>query len=672
MAGYSLDDFDIELERVVPNASVWASSGWTTVTFLSKTVCGVGAFFGPPLAAPDASLTVMFDVEEQPLLDHAHPELANHLLSQGGQWRPGRITRNGTYHRYAEGRLISFRVETHLVPCREGTGYLLTIAVRNRGDQALPLRLRPTFAAGGLRHLPPNEWHFDTPNPGRRAEQLGPSSWGNDEAVATLTLDLASRPLAPGEEQVSYLAVAMEPQPRAVQVKRLSDLAQPTGTWWQDTLARHLDQVPTLFSDIPGLEPYYRRSLMSGLVCLWDSPAFLTSPFLSTGGLDGGNMCAYIWDVCGYAPNMVTMLLGSSARQTVDVLAAIDFKQHYAATLDGSGVGVAYAYSAWALICLIQSLSACQGIDAALVERAFDVFEDAHARYSLDGELLDFGDQENLLEMRTAGWEHVVPSPNAERAWCLHALADLADIYGASLDTKDLRRRASLIREAVQRELWDEKAGWFRCRYPDGHSELIYSVQVFDVIRAGCCTSEMAAALVSHIRDGAFLDNYGVSSVSCEDEIHYEVGDPDWSGSGAYEGEATTLALTLWEQRRGTLAWDVLRRLFWMGEQLPYFPQEHYCHRPDVPKHKRMNVIAGLAGAEAILFGLMGLVITPDGRLLFDPQQSVDGNIELRDFRFRDHSIDIDLGPERCRVAVDGKWVHEGALKPFALVGSVN
>jgi hypothetical protein len=364
----------------------------------------------------------------------------------------------------------------------------------------------------------------------------------------------------------------------------------------------------------------------------------------------------------------VTMMLGPDTRRVVDVLSAIDYNKHYAVTLDGTGVGVAYAYSAWSMISLIRSLSAHRGIDPRLVQRALEVFEDGHTRYHRAGDLLDFGDQENLLEMRTAGWEHFVASPNAERAWCLDSIAELAEIYHSPLKTEDLRARAVRIRDAVRRELWDEQVGWFRCRYPDGRSELIYSVQVFDVVRAGCCSPSMADAIFSHIRDGAFLGRYGVSSVSREDELHYEIGDPDWSGSGAYEGEATTLALTLWEQRRATLAWDVLRRLLWMGEQLPYFPQEHYCHRPDSPPHKRMNVVAGLAGAEAILFGLMGLVPRPDGSLLFDPQKSVNGTIEVRDFRFRGRVIDIDLAPERCRVAVDGKWVHEGAFRPVPLV----
>jgi hypothetical protein len=362
------------------------------------------------------------------------------------------------------------------------------------------------------------------------------------------------------------------------------------------------------------------------------------------------------------------MMLGPVTRDVVDVLAAIDFNQHYAATLDGSGVGVAYAYSAWSFICLVRALSAHRGIDAALVQRAFNVFEDGHARYRQVGDLLDFGDQENLLEMRAAGWEHVVASPNAERAWCLNVIAELAEVYHVPLDTAALRLRASLITQALQRELWDERAGWFRCRYPDGHSELVYSVQAFDAVRAGCCSPGMVAAILGHVRDGAFLGNYGVSSVSRQDEAHYEVGDPDWSGSGAYEGEATTLALTLWEQRQGRLAWEVLRRVLWMGEQLPYFPQEHYCHRPDVPAHKRMNVVAGLAGAEAVLFGLMGLVATPDGALYFDPQPSVDGELEMRGFCFRDRVVDIDLGADKCRVAVDGRWAYEGPFRRVPVV----
>lgn len=665
MPKYSVPDFELDLERAVPSVTMWASSGWTTVTTLAQTVCGVGAFFGPPFAAPDASLTVTLEVDGHPLIDHAHPELADHLLSQGGFWHPGRITRAGTYHRYGNGRLTSFAVTTSLVPLRERTGYLLTLAVRNRGEHALDLKLHPHFDAGGPRRLADNEWEYDSPGPGRRARKLSPSSWGNDEAVVSMAMDLAPGPLGPGEEVQSYITVSVEGRFPVTAVTEMSGTGRATEQWWEQQLSTHLASVPTLHSDIEGLEAYYRRSLMSGLVCLWDSPTFVTKPFLATGGLDGGNMCAYIWDVCGYAPNLVTMMLGPATGKIVDVLASIDFNQHYAATLDGSGVGVAYAYSAWSLVSLVRALSAHQGIDAALVQRAFDVFEDGQARYSSVGDLLDFGDQENLLEMRAAGWEHVVASPNAERAWCLNAIAELAEVYHVPLDGAALRQRASLITQALERELWDQSAGWFRCAYPDGHTELVYSVQVFDAVRAGCCSAEMMAAIFSHVRDGAFLGNYGVSSVSSEDKLHYEIGDPDWSGSGAYEGEAPTLALTLWEQRRGRLAWDVLRRLLWMGEQLPYFPQEHYCHRPDVPAHKRMNVVAGLAGAEAVIFGLMGLVVTPDGGLYFDPQPSVDGALELRGFGFRDRVIDIDLVADHCCVAVDGRRAYEG---PFQLV----
>jgi Mannosylglycerate hydrolase MGH1-like glycoside hydrolase domain len=668
MCPYSIDDFGIELEQMVPNVSVWASSGWSTVTPLPQTVCGVGALYGPPFAAPDATLSVIFEADGHLLVDHAHPEIGDHILCQGGRWGPGRIIRRATYHKYREGKTTSFAIETTLVPTRGYTGYVLALTVRNRGDKPLPFQVHPHFDPGGLRRLAAGDWHYDSPAPGRRAGRLSPRTWGNDEATASLTVDLPAAVVGPGEQLTGHIAVRLEPGLEPRQVIDLAGTTAETSRWWERALRAHLGALPTLHSDVEGLEAYYRRSLMSGLVCLWDSPAFVTRPFLSTGGLDGGNMCAYVWDLCGYAPNLVTMMLGPLARQTVDLLAGIDFNTHYAATLDGSGVGVAYAYSTWSLISLVRALAAHQGIDGRLVYRALQIFADGQARYTPVGDLLDFGSQENLLEMRGAGWEHVVASPNAERAWCLEVIARLAEIYGCAVDSEGLRRQAAVIRTAVRDSLWDENAGWFRCRYPDGHSELVYSVQVFDALRAGACTGAMVDRVISHVRDGAFLGAYGVSSVSIEDEVHYEVGDPDWSGSGAYEGEATTLALTLWELRRGRRAWDVLRRLLWMGGQLAYFPQEHYCQRPDAPSHKRMNVVAGLAGAEAILFGLMGLEAGPDGGLYFDPQPSVGGSVELRGLCFRGRTVDIDLAPGRCRAAVDGQVVHEGDLARATLV----
>ena len=162
--------------------------------------------------------------------------------------------------------------------------------------------------------------------------------------------------------------------------------------------------------------------------------------------------------------------------------------------------------------------------------RSLDVFEDGHAGYASDGAVARLSAAGKPSRRRTAGWEHFVPSPNVVAGLVLERHRGfLAEVSGASLDIKDLRRRASLIQRAVQQELWDDQVGWFRCRYPDGHLQPSYSVQAFDAVRAGCCSSEMVTALGVDIRYGAFLGNYGVSSVS-EDGVHYEVGDPDWSG----------------------------------------------------------------------------------------------------------------------------------------------
>jgi Mannosylglycerate hydrolase MGH1-like glycoside hydrolase domain len=655
-AGYSLHDFSFDLRRHMAPDNVWLTSGWTSVQATAGTVCGVGGCFAPPYAAPDSSLTVTLEVDGRQLSDGVRPGIAGFglgLLTAGGTWRPDRVERRGTFHQYDGGRLVSLAVESRLTPLYGAGGYILEIVVENRADRDAEISLQPRLVPGRPGRVPLADWGWMQPQPDDTAgveitlhhDHLHRRVPAGARTAFTLTVELGETAAGPADTLETAGAGSV------------ARAQQATGRW-ERRLAAALEAVPRLETDIPGLAAYWRRSIASGLVCLWDNPAFVTNPFVATSGVDGGALCAYVWDTGGYAPHLLTLMLSDTATDLLEAMLTADLAKHYAIAPDGAGLGVAYAYSGWSLVNLASAVASHRGLTPHLAERLHDAVAALDARFPAAGELRDYGTQQNLLEMRGAGWEHVVASPNAERAASLDALATLAETTGAALPVDALRATAHKIRAAVAEELWDADAKWFRSRYPDGHTELAYSVQAFDALRAGACTPQMAADLVARIREGAFLGAYGVSSVSAEDERHYELGDTDWSGGGAYTGEAPLLALTLWERGEAELAWTVLSRLLWMGTHYPYFPQEHYSDRPAAPPTgRRANIVAGLAGAEAILVGLAGVRPQPDGRLVIAPPPAP-GHVTLRGLRFRGRSVDVECRPDGFTVTVDGEPVH--------------
>ena len=226
------------------------------------------------------------------------------------------------------------------------------------------------------------------------------------------------------------------------------------------------------------------------------------------------------------------------------------------------------------------------------------------------------------------------------------------------------------IRAAVKQKLWDPKRKWFKCLYPDGHAEHVYSIQMFNVLRAMPEDAEIRRGLLTHLRPGAFLANYGVQSVSREDAVHFSAFDTDWSGGGAYVGSGPELAQILYHLGESDLAWNVLRRFFWMGGMLPYYPQEMLADRPAVPAHKRANCNSGLVHAQAILYGLAGFDPRIDGSLWVHPHPPKAGRIALKGYRIRGHVVDLYLEPKIARVVCDGREVYQGEPKRIRVFGN--
>jgi hypothetical protein len=301
-----------------------------------------------------------------------------------------------------------------------------------------------------------------------------------------------------------------------------------------------------------------------------------------------------------------------------------------------------------------------QGADKELFEYAKKMILNDE-KQKLPNNLIDYGEQHNLLEMMGAGWEHIVVSPNAERSWCLNSLAEMGKYTGASQeDIADWKQQGDQIIEAVRKELWDNEQQWFASIYPDGYKEYVRSIQVFDAIWAGACTPEMEKVLVAELNDNGYLGSHGMTAVSKSDNLHYEVIDNDWSGGGSYIGDGPQTAQIMYERGYPKAGWDILRRHFWMGKQYPYYPQEHFCDRPMAPPHTRANEISGLCGAEAILFGLIGFQPQYDGTLFINPQVTVPGNINIKGFVFHNNTFDVEVSTSKMIVNRNGKSVYKG------------
>lgn len=666
--------FGMDLKRTLtPWHHIAVTSGWGVVQPLMPTVCGVGSIFCPPLLARDFLMRLQFRMEGGIIVDDGNYGKGDcGVLYAGGNWYPDHLERHGTYHHRVKGRLRSFEVRSELTPLWGRAGFLLNVRIRNRGEGPARIEVVPDLSGGHPARVELNQWDYCIPQAGvDAATRVAPLKWSNGRVAVTLLHEGLKVRVNRGSEQEITLACVVHDADQSPEAPgSLAQWREETRQAWARRLRRAGERMPLLQSDIPGLQDYYHRSLVSGLVCVWERPDFISNPFVTTSGMDGGAICCYPWDTGGYASHTIMLLLGDRMRDIIRFQTSSRLlEKHSRYTPDGTPTSVPYAYNMCSLVSLVHASACHHGIDPAIYAKARDSMLAIESRQACQGDLLDWGVQHNLLEMRQTGWEHIVVSPNAERAWCFERMAEIGERIGDAA-SRGWRRKAQAIRRAIRKELWDSRSGWFVCRFPDGHVEKVYSIQVFDAVQAGACTKAMADRVFAHVREGAFLGEYGVSSVSAEDHEHYELNDPDWSGGGAYSGDGPALALTLWEAGRHEQAWDVFRRFFWMGRHLLYFPQEHYCDRPSVVPHKRANVVAGLTGVETVIRGLFGLRFNVDGSVVWNPAPRREGKARLAGLVVHGRSLDLEMNKKGVVARVDGKCVMSGSPRPAVLIPS--
>jgi len=669
------EDFSVDLNKcTVPWNYVWVNSGFSTCAPVEDTVLGVKGCFSPPYAAKDTALSFVIDINGHSIEDTGNKGKGDcGLLFSGAFWYPDRIVRKGTYHYSVKDELLSVSVESELVPLYQKAGFLVKIRLRNRAEKDIRVKINPLVTVGKPFVLEFEKWDFGTPvwygvgHDAPQITQITDTIWETTDCRITM-LQEGNEEKCIHKDEVYECLISVVFSQNGENIKCDKGLA----SWREDTIQAwkrrfHLveEGVPQIKSNIPGLVDYYRRSLVSGLVCIWENDAFITNPFISTSGMDGGSVCCYPWDVAGYSARTITMLLGEKALKLLTQMLNSEIDSHICMAINGKGLGAySYSYSMWSIVNMYWTILTMTGKGFQLFDSIVRLLELEENRLEETDHLKDYGKQENLLEMRACGYEGFVVSPNAERAWCYDRLADIAEYIGDDkYRTDEWRTKAENIRKAIKEKLWDQEIGWFKCIHSNGHIEYVYSIQMYDAIRMSACTEEMAEAMLKHVADGKFLSGYGVNSVSAEDEIHYELNDPDWSGGGCYSGEGPELAETLWQINKSELAWDVLKRHFWQGTMVPYIPQEHESDKPMMPAIKRANIISGVAGLEAILFGMAGFKIGLDRQLTVEPQAVLGGWYEISGFKNNGRTVDLYVNDGEMKLHVDGEIFYAGPLQ---------
>ena len=574
----------------------------------------------------------------------------------GWKWLPSAI--------YRFGEIGNISVKTLSCVLRDGRGVVQKVSLVNESDLPRKLSFQVEYRGKTAKK---DLWTFDIPDPEySKVEEyfdngriIGASDGECTLAISSSLDSLKMFKLAylweteiilqPKATTNVYFSAHIGPhKDTLIEVENISSdyerAIECSFDYLRNEQSRIHSSLPRFKSDNNDLTALYYRSLVTYIMCRWDNPDLCVMPYFSTGGVNGGCMCSYLWDYCGGL--MLHPLYDAEAnKRQIKALLKNDLTKSYALNPVTAGpVGPWYMVNQEKIILMVYYHVLHTGEREFLLEKVNEktiiehMIEQAYIcdDISREVELYDygvgrfetkkfksggefstwFGEGNAHLELRRGyTYNGIIPDLNARRYLNYMRVYELTCLCGQPDDL--LPKRAASLKEKL-RLLWNDEAGWYDY-ISSGKRDTRYTVQMFKFLNSAVIEDKERKALISHLNEREFLSRFGLHSMSKLDPA-YDQDDIDNGGGGICTHFTMQICYQLYSIGEDALATDILKRVLWWGTRLPYLGDSCaanvIANREDTPLQ---GDISSVSAAQMIIFAIFGITVDFDGKITVSP-----------------------------------------------------
>jgi hypothetical protein len=588
------------------------------------------------------------------------------VVTQDEVWQPNLYTRNGTFYKIINGKVIKLGLKTQTCVSSQSDEVLIKYEICNRDSAPISLCLIPSHLVDNL------------PCPGEggspKIKVSTPFKTASDQmqinvssSVPDYTANGYHVTIKPHDTTCLYFCVSFTKGNKNDPALFQQDLSERFNMAQIDTQNRlkwASSKLPILTTDNKLIRDLYYRSLLSVLMCRNERENLVINPFWSVGTWQ----YTISWDN-SYASDILAMLEPNSLKETIRLnFEKGQMKKTYIAW-NGNMIDILYIQEPFAIQIMLNAYINHTGDISILNEKAGDKTfyewmvkwaEELHNQYGRSDGLIDIGySTEKIIEIRTDGYNHVVPVLNGLTADLYGELSRWASLLGKNKDQKKFLEWEKVIQNSFIHKMWDKDKQWFDNLYPNGAKGQVYTYHLFDMLSSPNITGEQRLGLVSHIKENVFLGKFGFYSIAKNDTIHWDRADCDWGGGGQYAGMPTRIARNLYNIGFPQLGWDILKRYAGYINYFPYLSQNPSADKPKQDRSSMPLEISGGSAAEALIFGTFGIRLSLDS-IQFAPSYHADFcPSTLENFYWRNHVFEVKLNEINFEIFEDSKKVGQ-------------